>query len=108
MFGKSINTKVDNIAAFRRSIDLAITAAKDGHVHTNEIVGYLRSRATAIGDQDYRGPYTPPRMYDGFGQPVDLNAKVEAARRERQRIADEASVIPPHLRQSAASGYRVP
>ena len=36
MFGvkQPINTEIDHQATFRRSIDLAITAAKDAHVST--------------------------------------------------------------------------
>jgi hypothetical protein len=105
---EAINTnKADPVTAFRKAINAAITAADRG-VSTSEMVGYLRSRATALEDQNYRGQYVPPRMYDQNGKLIDYVKQAEeaqAARAERQRIADE---IPAHLRQHAASGYRAP
>jgi hypothetical protein len=106
--GSKISAKIDHVAAFKRVVDMAISEARDAHVGSREIVGYLRSRAQALEDQAYAGPYTQPKHYDGHGRPIDMAAKIQAAERERQRRIDEASVIPPHLRQSAASGYRVP
>ena len=107
MFG-SKSKSINPVETFRRAIDAAITAADRG-VSTSETVGYLRSRATAIEDQNYRGQYVPPRMYDGStGKLVDYAAMAEEARAARQRQIDEASVIPADKRQHAASGYRAP
>jgi hypothetical protein len=96
---------------FKKAIDQAISAAADAHVGAVAIAGYLRSQAQWVEDRAYQSPQsaanTIPRMVDGHGRPIDMAAKVEAAQRERQRKIDEASVIPPHLRQSAASGYKV-
>lgn len=103
--GSKISTKIDHVETFRKAIDAAISAADRG-VSTRDIVSYLRSRATAIEDQAYRGPYVPPKHYDGHGRPIE--AKVAAAQRERQRRLDEACEIPRGQRQSAASGYRAP
>ena len=63
MFG-SKSKSLSPVETFRRAIDAAIAAADRG-VSTAEVVGYLRSRATAIEDRDYRGQYVPPRMYNG-------------------------------------------
>jgi hypothetical protein len=106
MFGPKIKT--DPVTTFRKAIDAAIGAADRG-VSTAEVAGYLRSRATALEDQNYRGSYTPPRMYDGStGKLIDYNAMAEEARAARQRRIDAASEIPRDKRQHVASGYRAP
>lgn len=102
MFGSKIK---DPVETFRRSIDAAITAGDRG-VSTNEMCAFLRSRAQLLEDRYYR-PVPATRMHGADGKLIDWDAKVEAARRERQRIADQGSVIPPHLRQSAASGHKI-
>jgi hypothetical protein len=111
MFGK-INTKTDHAAAFRRSIDLAITAGKDANIGTRVIASYLQERAKAIEDAAYMSPSssanTIPRMVDGYGKPIDMAKQIEDAQRERQRRIDAACEIPRDQRQVAASGYRVP
>jgi hypothetical protein len=103
MFGSK--TK-DPVETFRRAINAAISGATHG-ISTAEVVSFLRTRAQQIEDQRYC-PVPASRMHDADGKLIDWNAKVEAARRERQRIADEKSVIFPHLRQHAASGYKAP
>jgi hypothetical protein len=102
---EAINTKADPVASFRKAIDAAVSAADRG-VSTREIVGFLRSRADLLENQAYR-PVPPTRMHDASGKAIDWDSRVEAARRERQRIADEGSIIPPHLRQHASSGHKV-
>jgi hypothetical protein len=72
------------------------------------VTSYLRHRATQIEDQNYRGQYTPPRMYGQDGKLIDYVKQAEEARATRQRRIDEASEIPAHLRQHAASAYRAP
>jgi hypothetical protein len=107
MFG--ITTKADPKATFTNAIDAAVTAADRG-VSTHDIVSYLRSRAQALEDRAYQAPHIAaiPKMYDGYGKPIDTAAKIQAVERERQRRIDAASEIPRDQRQSAASGYRVP
>jgi hypothetical protein len=100
------NSKADPLTAFRRSIDKVISDTTHG-VWTAAMVGYLRSCAQRIEDQNYRGQYVPPRMYNGStGELIDYNAKAEEARAERQRRIDERDEIPPHLRQHAVSGIK--
>jgi hypothetical protein len=86
--------------------DAAISAADRG-VGTRVIVGFLRSRADLLENQAYR-PVLPTRMHDSSGRPLDLDAKVEAARRERQRRIDAADEIPIERRQHAVSGLKAP
>jgi hypothetical protein len=101
----TINTRTDPVETFRRAIDAAISAADRG-VSTKYIVSFLRARADLLENRYYR-PNPPTRMHDSSGRLIDLGAKVDAARRERQRIADQKSVIPPHLRQHASSGHKI-
>ena len=105
MFSK-INTKTDHVAAFKKSIDAAISEAEQAHVGNEAIVSYLRSQAQIIEDQSYRGSYVPTRMYDGSGKPIDTAKQVADARAARQAAIDAASIIPVDQRQVAASGYR--
>ena len=102
----TISTKADPVETFRRAIDAAISAADRG-VGTRVIVGFLRSRADLLENQAYR-PVLPTRMHDSSGRPLDLDAKVEAARRERQRRIDAADEIPIERRQHAVSGLKAP
>jgi hypothetical protein len=107
MFGK--NTKIDHEADFKRIISKACSEAADAHVHARAIVAHLRSAADRIEQQIWQASYANnliPKTYDGYGRPTDLAAKVEAARLEKQRKRDAADEIPPHLRQSAASGLK--
>jgi hypothetical protein len=101
-----INTK-DPVTIFRRSIDKAISDATHG-ISTAEVTSYLRSRAQQIEDRNYRGRYTPPRMYDQNGKLIDYVKQADEARAARQRRIDAASEIPIEKRQHAASGYRAP
>lgn len=91
MFGmkQPINTKIDHQATFRRSIDLAINAAKDAHVSNRAIISYLRSRAQALEDAAYAGPYTPPRMYGQDGKLIDYAKQAEEARAAREKLRQE-------------------
>ena len=105
MFG-SKSKSLSPVETFRRGID-AVIAAADRGVSTAEVVGYLRSRATAIEDRNYRGQYVPPRMYNGSaGELIDYAKQADEARAARQRRIDAASEIPAHLRQHAASGIK--
>jgi hypothetical protein len=106
MFG--INKPAESPAVtFKKQIDAAMAAAAAAHVPASEIIGYLKAQVTWLENASYR-PYTPSRMYDGnTGELVDETKMVEDARAERQRRKDEADIIPPHLRQSAASGIKV-
>jgi hypothetical protein len=82
----------------------------DAHVGSRAIVAYLRSQAEWLENKYYQAAHVSasPRMYDGStGKPIDLAAQVDEARRERKRKANEASIIPPHLRKSAPSGLKV-
>jgi hypothetical protein len=105
MSEKIINAKADPVSAFQKAIDAAISAADRG-VSTNDIVSFLRARADLLENRYYR-PNPPTRMHGADGKLIDWDAKVDAARRERQRIADEGSIIPPHLRQHASSGHKI-
>jgi hypothetical protein len=104
---EAINTnKSDPLTIFRRSIDKVISDTTHG-VSTAAVVGYLRSCAQRIEDQNYRGQYVPSRMYNGStGELIDYAKQADEARAERQRRIDQRDVIPPHLRQSAASGLK--
>jgi hypothetical protein len=105
MFG-SKSKSISPLESFRRAIDAAITAGDRG-VSTNEMCAFLRSRAQLLEDRYYR-PNPQTRMYGADGKLIDWDAKVDAARRERQRIANAKDVIPREQRQHAASGYRAP
>jgi K+-transporting ATPase c subunit len=105
MFG-SKSKSISPVETFRRAIDAAIAAADRG-VSTNEMTSFLRSRAQLLEDRYYR-PNPPTRMHDSSGRLIDFDAKVDAARRERERIANAKDVIPREKRQHAASGYRAP
>jgi hypothetical protein len=108
MFGmdKSINTKVDAEAVFVKALDAAISQATSAQVSSRTIIGHLETRAQQQRPQ-WRHPSQSSKMFDGHGNPIDLNRKVQEARVARQRRIDEASVIPVGRRESAASGYRV-
>jgi hypothetical protein len=103
---EAINTKADPVTTFRRAIDKALSAATHG-ISTAEVTSYLRHCANQIEDRNYRGQYTPPRMYDQNGKLIDYVKQAEEARAARQKRVDDASTIPPHLRQHAASGHKV-
>ena len=106
MFGmKPVSTKVDAESVFTKALAACIDQALCAGVFSRAIIKHLENRAQQL-QPEYR-PNLSPKMHDSKGNPVDLSAKVDEARRERQRRIDEASVIPPHLRQVAASGYRV-
>jgi hypothetical protein len=103
MFGSK--TK-DPVTTFRRAIDAAISAADRG-ISTAEVTSYLRHSANRIEDRNYRGQYTPPRMYDGStSKLIDYVKQADEARAAREKRANERDEIPAHLRQHAASGYR--
>jgi hypothetical protein len=104
MFG-SKSKSLSPVETFRRGID-AVIAAADRGVSTAEVVGYLRSRATAIEDRNYRGQYTPPRMYGQDGKLIDYVKQADEARAARQRPKDAADEIPIERRQHAASGIK--
>jgi hypothetical protein len=94
---EAINPRNDDEANFKRIIDKACSEASDAHVSSRAVVAYLRSQAQRIEDQTWRASYATaiPKTYDGFGKPIDMAAKVDAARAERQRRRDAADEIPP-------------
>jgi hypothetical protein len=105
MFGKITSNKADPVATFRRAIDAAISSATHG-ISTAEVTSYLRHCAQQIEDRNYRGQYTPPRMYGQDGELIDYVKQAEEARAARQKRADQRDEIPAHLRQHAASGIK--
>lgn len=105
MFGKII-TKVDHVCRFPPA---------------NRPSDYCRKRRTCQHQRDHRLSQVPcyGNRGPGLSRPVrgtadvrwfrsagQLNAKVGAARRERQRIANEKCEIPRNQRQSAAPWLR--
>ena len=109
MFGmdKPINTKADAESIFVQALDAAISQATSAGVGSRTIISHLKVRVEQQTPQ-WRHPSQSKIMYDGHGRPVDMNAKVAEARRERQRRLDAACEIPRDQRQVAASGYKVP
>jgi hypothetical protein len=105
MFGlnKTINTKADAEAVFKKAINAAIDEARAAGVAG--IIGILERRAAQL-KPEWR-PALSPKVFDSYGKPIDLAAKVDEARRERQRRIDSKCEIAPAMRQRAASGYRV-
>ena len=106
MFGPKISTKVDAEAIFVKALDAAISQATNARVSSSTIISHLDRRAVQL-QPEYR-PNLSPKMHDSKGNPVDLSAKVDEARRERQRRIDVSCEIDPAKRQRAASGYKVP
>jgi hypothetical protein len=95
MFSK-INTKIDPEQIFIKALDDAISQATSAQVSGRAIIKHLEKRAQQL-QPEWR-PNLSPKMHDGHGNPVNLSAQVEKAKRERQRRIDEACVIPPDQR----------
>lgn len=102
---KKVTSKVDAESVFTKALAACIDQATSAGVSSRAIIRHLETRAKQL-TPEWR-PNLSPKMYDSYGNPIDLAAKVDAARRERQRIADEKCIIPPSQRQRAASKYRI-
>jgi hypothetical protein len=108
MLRKTISTKIDSAAAFRKALDAAASEATDAGISARAIADILGSLFKHWDNLAYQAPHVTasPKMYDDRGKPIDLSAKVDAARAARQARIDAACIIPVDQRQVAASGYR--